>query len=77
MRDGSSSRLPATSTPARGRPDGPRTWNAGSGGQHRPASDRRLATPDDIAPAVEFLASDGAAFIPGQTLSVSGGLTMA
>lgn len=38
---------------------------------------RRLATPDDIAPAVEFLASDGAAFITGQTLSVSGGLTMA
>lgn len=38
---------------------------------------RRLATPDDIAPAVAFLASDDAAFITGQTLSVSGGLTMA
>jgi 2-hydroxycyclohexanecarboxyl-CoA dehydrogenase len=38
---------------------------------------RRLATPDDVAPAIAFLASDDAAFITGQTLSVSGGLTMA
>ena len=38
---------------------------------------RRLGTPNDVAPAVAFLASDGAAFITGQTLSVSGGLTMA
>jgi 2-hydroxycyclohexanecarboxyl-CoA dehydrogenase len=38
---------------------------------------RRLGTPEDIAPAVVFLASDGARFITGQTLSVSGGLTMA
>jgi len=38
---------------------------------------RRLATPDDIAPAVAFFASDGAGYITGQTLSVSGGLTMA
>ncbi len=38
---------------------------------------RRLATPNDIAGAVAFLASDRAAFITGQTLSVSGGLTMA
>ncbi|HEY3604113.1 MAG TPA: SDR family oxidoreductase, partial [Sporichthyaceae bacterium] len=37
---------------------------------------RRLAVPEDIAPAVVFLASDGARFITGQTLSVSGGLTM-
>lgn len=36
----------------------------------------RLATPADIAPAVAFLVSDDAAFITGQTLSVSGGLTM-
>jgi len=36
----------------------------------------RLGTPDDIAPAVVFLASDDAAYITGQTLSVSGGLTM-
>jgi 2-hydroxycyclohexanecarboxyl-CoA dehydrogenase len=38
---------------------------------------RRIAQPDDIAPAVAFLASDGAGYITGQTLSVSGGLTMA
>ena len=38
---------------------------------------RRLGQPRDIASAVAFLASDGAAFITGQTLSVSGGLTMA
>lgn len=38
---------------------------------------RRLAEPEDIAPAVVFLASDGARYITGQTLSVSGGLTMA
>ncbi len=38
---------------------------------------RRLGQPDDIGPAVAFLASDAAGFITGQTLSVSGGLTMA
>jgi 2-hydroxycyclohexanecarboxyl-CoA dehydrogenase len=38
---------------------------------------RRIAVPDDIAPAVAFFASDDAAYITGQTLSVSGGLTMA
>ncbi|HEX2562446.1 MAG TPA: SDR family oxidoreductase, partial [Acidimicrobiales bacterium] len=38
---------------------------------------RRTGQPTDIAPAVVFLASDGAGYITGQTLSVSGGLTMA
>ena len=37
----------------------------------------RVGQPADIAPAVAFLASDEAAYITGQTLSVSGGLTMA
>lgn len=36
----------------------------------------RLGQPQDVAPAVLFLASDGAAYITGQTLSVSGGQTM-
>jgi 2-hydroxycyclohexanecarboxyl-CoA dehydrogenase len=38
---------------------------------------KRLGTPEDIGPAVAFFASDAAGFITGQTLSVSGGLTMA
>ena len=38
---------------------------------------RRLGQPADIAPAVVFFASEEAGFITGQTLSVSGGLTMA
>ena len=37
---------------------------------------KRLATPDDVAGVVAFLASDDAAFMTGQTVSVSGGLTM-
>jgi len=37
----------------------------------------RIAVPADIAPAVAFFASDDASYITGQTLSVSGGLTMA
>ena len=37
---------------------------------------RRLGTPEDVAGIVAFLASDEANFIVGQTISVSGGLTM-
>lgn len=37
---------------------------------------RRLAQPSDVADAVAFFASDEAAYITGQTVSVSGGLTM-
>jgi len=36
----------------------------------------RIGQPDDYPGIVAFLASDDAAFITGQTLSVSGGLTM-
>jgi 2-hydroxycyclohexanecarboxyl-CoA dehydrogenase len=38
---------------------------------------KRLGKPEDVAAAVAFLASEEAGFITGQTLSVSGGLTMA
>jgi 3-oxoacyl-[acyl-carrier protein] reductase len=37
----------------------------------------RLGTPEDIANTVCFLASDAAAYITGQTLSVDGGMVMA
>jgi len=36
----------------------------------------RLGRPEDIARAVAFFASDAAEYVTGQTLSVSGGLTM-
>jgi len=36
----------------------------------------RLGQPDDLARAIAFFASDDAAFVTGQVLSVSGGLTM-
>jgi 2-hydroxycyclohexanecarboxyl-CoA dehydrogenase len=38
---------------------------------------KRLGAPDEIAAAVRFFARDDAAYVTGQTLSVSGGLTMA
>jgi len=37
---------------------------------------KRLGQPADIAPLVAFFASDDAAYITGQVISVSGGLTM-
>ncbi|HEV7918426.1 MAG TPA: SDR family oxidoreductase [Solirubrobacterales bacterium] len=36
----------------------------------------RLAHPQDVAPAVAYLASEGAGYITGQTLSISGGATI-
>jgi 2-hydroxycyclohexanecarboxyl-CoA dehydrogenase len=58
---------------------------AGGGGQgekligslERAIPMRRLGEPEDVAAAVSFLASERAGYITGQTLSVSGGLTMA
>jgi 3-oxoacyl-[acyl-carrier protein] reductase len=37
---------------------------------------QRLGTPDDVASAVVFLASDEAAYITGHVLSVNGGMYM-
>ena len=37
---------------------------------------RRLATPEEIGGAVAYLASDAAAYITGETLSLNGGLYM-
>jgi 2-hydroxycyclohexanecarboxyl-CoA dehydrogenase len=47
------------------------------GGMVRAVPMKRLAQPEDIAAAVAFFASDATGYITGQTLSVSGGLTMA
>jgi 2-hydroxycyclohexanecarboxyl-CoA dehydrogenase len=38
---------------------------------------RRLGRPEEVAAAIAFLACEDAGYITGQTLSVSGGLTMA
>jgi 2-hydroxycyclohexanecarboxyl-CoA dehydrogenase len=46
-------------------------------GMTRAVPMKRLAQPADVAAAVAFFASDAAGYVTGQTLSVSGGLTMA
>ena len=38
---------------------------------------RRIGKPDEVAAAIAYLASDDASFVTGQTLNVSGGLSMA
>jgi 2-hydroxycyclohexanecarboxyl-CoA dehydrogenase len=37
---------------------------------------RRCGQPDEVAAAIAYLASDDASFLTGQTLAVSGGLSM-
>lgn len=46
-------------------------------GMQRAIPLRRIAEPEDIAGAVSYFASPASAYVTGQTLSVSGGLTMA
>jgi len=36
----------------------------------------RLGTPEDIAAGVVYLASNGAAYVTGQTLNINGGMLM-
>jgi NAD(P)-dependent dehydrogenase (short-subunit alcohol dehydrogenase family) len=36
----------------------------------------RPGTPEEVADAVEFLASDRSAYVTGQVLAVDGGMTM-
>ena len=37
---------------------------------------KRIGVPEDVAPMVTFLASDGAAWVTGQVISVNGGFSM-
>jgi 2-hydroxycyclohexanecarboxyl-CoA dehydrogenase len=37
---------------------------------------RRIGSPDEVAAAIAYLASDDASYVTGQTLNVSGGLSM-
>lgn len=64
----------------RSNPSTERQWQSyGEEGQRRIVEDlplRRLGTPEDIADAVAFFASDRASWITGQTLSVDGGSTL-
>ncbi len=61
----------------RSNPTTERQWEAmGEAGQRRLLDSiamKRLGTPDDIAAAVMFFASDDAAWVTGQVLSVDGG----
>jgi 2-hydroxycyclohexanecarboxyl-CoA dehydrogenase len=38
---------------------------------------RRIGRPEEVAATIAYLASDDASFVTGQTINVSGGLSMA
>jgi NAD(P)-dependent dehydrogenase (short-subunit alcohol dehydrogenase family) len=63
-----------TLTRTKGTTDGPHDELGWFGKVSALQAIKRTGTPDDIAGAVSFLASDDAAFITGQTLPVDGGL---
>jgi len=46
------------------------------GAMSRAVPMKRVGEPHEVASAVVYLASEGAGFVTGQTVSVSGGLTM-
>jgi 2-hydroxycyclohexanecarboxyl-CoA dehydrogenase len=71
-RSGSTASAPARPTPLFASFAGPKLREALT----RAIPFRRLGQPEDAANVVAFLASDEAAFVTGQTISVSGGLTM-
>jgi NAD(P)-dependent dehydrogenase (short-subunit alcohol dehydrogenase family) len=48
--------------------------NLAAGGQASPAG--RQGTPEEIAAACVYLASEGAAYVTGQTLNVNGGVVL-
>jgi 2-hydroxycyclohexanecarboxyl-CoA dehydrogenase len=63
---------PRCSPTTRKAPATPRSWKAFT----RAIPLGRIGQPDDLPGAILFFASDDAAFVTGQVLSVSGGLTM-